>query len=269
CGAGHQAEVTWRGGGDIPIVAAMMTYRRFLGAAAALSMLATPVLGGGWGAKLSRPIVVELYTSEGCSSCPPADELLAQLSQRNDVIALTLPVTYWDMLGWKDTLASDANTRRQKGYAEAMRSGGVYTPQAVIDGIDDIVGSKDSAIAADLAAREADMESVPVSLSATPKEIRVVIGPGHAGSDATVWLFHVLAKATVTINAGENAGQTLTYRNVVRDVRAVGLWKGQQVVLDLPRADMASPPSDAIAVIVQEGGYGRIVGAAMLTKPEY
>ncbi|MGH6870732.1 MAG: DUF1223 domain-containing protein [Rhizomicrobium sp.] len=246
-----------------------MSFRTVLASVAlAASLLAVFVPAEAGGGR--RPVVVELFTSQGCSSCPPADAMLAQLAgSRRDVLALSLPITYWDMLGWKDTLASDANTRRQKGYAEAMRSGGVYTPQAVIDGIDDIVGSKDSAIAADLAAREADMESVPVSLSATPKEIRVVIGPGHAGSDATVWLFHVLAKATVTINAGENAGQTLTYRNVVRDVRAVGLWKGQQVVLDLPRADMASPPSDAIAVIVQEGGYGRIVGAAMLTKPEY
>ncbi|HTQ13842.1 MAG TPA: DUF1223 domain-containing protein [Rhizomicrobium sp.] len=246
-----------------------MSFRTVLaGAALVAALVAAFAPAGAGGGK--RPVVVELYTSQGCSSCPPADAYLAQLaSTRRDVLALSFPVTYWDMLGWKDTLASDSNTRRQKGYAAAMGSGGVYTPQAVIDGVDDLVGSRDAAIAADLAAREADMETVQVSLSATPKEIRVLVGPGRSGQDATIWLMHVLDKATVDIGGGENAGQKLTYRNVVRDVRAVGMWKGQQVILDLPRGDMASPPHDAIAVIVQQGGYGRIIGAAMLSKPGY
>src|SRR5262249_19375784 len=124
-------------------------------------------------------------------------------------------------------------------------------------------------INAALAARAADAETIAVSISATPKELRVLIGPGKSNQDATIWLLHVMGKATVAINAGENEGQKITYRNVVRDVRAVGMWKGQQVILDLPRADMASPPHDAVAILVQEGGYGRIIGAAMISKPDY
>jgi hypothetical protein len=246
-----------------------MSFRTVLAGVALAASLLVAVSPAGAGSG-KRPVVLELFTSQGCNSCPPADALIGQIaSTRHDVLALSLPVTYWDMLGWKDTLASEANTRRQKAYAETMHSGGVYTPQAVIDGVDDLVGSKDQVIAAALAARAADAENVAVSISATPKEIRVLIGPGRNSQDATIWLFHILGKANVAITGGENGGQKIVYRNVVRDVRAVGMWKGQQVILDLPRADMPSPPHDAIAVIVQEGGYGRIVGAAMITKPEY
>ncbi|HEY2070286.1 MAG TPA: DUF1223 domain-containing protein [Rhizomicrobium sp.] len=233
-------------------------------AVALLTCFAPAQAGGG-----KRPVVVELFTSQGCNSCPPADALLGQLATRKDVLALSLPVTYWDMLGWKDTLANEANTRRQKAYAEWMRSGGVYTPQAVVDGTTDLVGSKDQAMEAAIAARAADMESLPVVLSATPKEIRIVIGAGRSGTDATIWLFHILSKSMVAISGGENQGQKILYHNVVRDVRAVGMWKGQQVVLDLPRADMVSPQHDMIAVVVQEGGYGRIIGAAMIGHPDY
>jgi hypothetical protein len=233
--------------------------------ALALAFLAPAQAGGA-----KRPVVVELYTSQGCSSCLPADALLAQLATtRHDVLAISLPITYWDMLGWKDTLASEANTRRQKAYAQALNLGGVYTPQMIVDGVDDLVGSHETAIETAIAAREADMDYVPVALSATPTEIRIAVGAGRGNQDATIWLFHILAKSTVSIGAGENVGQKVTYRNVVRDVRAVGLWKGQPVTLELPRGEMASPPHDAIAVVVQQGGYGRIVGAAMIGHPEY
>lgn len=244
----------------------LMSFRTvFSGLALAVCVLAAPAQAGG-----KRPVVVELFTSQGCNSCPPADALLGQLATtRKDVLAISLPITYWDMLGWKDTLASDANTRRQKAYSEALKRGGVYTPQVVVDGWDDLVGSREPAIDAAIAAREADMDAVPVALSATPQEIRVVVGAGHGTQDATIWLFHILSKSTVAIGAGENDGQKVTYRNVVRDVRAVGLWKGQPVTLDLPRAEMSSPPHDAIAVVVQQGGYGRIVGASMLARPDY
>jgi hypothetical protein len=100
-----------------------------------------------------RPVVVELYTSQGCNSCPPADAFLGKLIQRGDVLALTLPVTYWDMLGWKDSLANEANTRRQKAYAAAMGHGGVYTPQIVVDGAVDVVGSRTASVEAAIEAR--------------------------------------------------------------------------------------------------------------------
>jgi hypothetical protein len=217
-----------------------------------------------------RPVLVELYTSQGCSSCPPADALLGQLAQRKDVLALSLPITYWDMLGWKDTLASDANTRRQKAYADAMGRGGIYTPQMIIDGMSDVVGSREPAVEEVIAARTADMHAVNVTLSASPQEIHVAVGAGSDhGEGATVWLFHVLSRATVAIHAGENEGRSITYRNVVRDVKAIGVWKGQPIALDLPRNQITTAPHDSVAVVVQQSGYGRVLGAAFLGRPDY
>src|SRR5579864_7248806 len=125
-----------------------------------------------------RPAVVELYTSQGCNSCPPADALLGRLTERRDVLALSLPVTDWDMLGWKDTLATEANTRRQKAYAAAMGHGGVYTPELIVDGISDVVGSREASVNAAIAAREGDFAAVPVELRATASEIHISVGAG-------------------------------------------------------------------------------------------
>ena len=233
--------------------------------AVALAVAGPAALAGG-----KRQVVVELYTSQGCSSCPPADALLSHLAERKDVLAMSLPITYWDMLGWKDTLASEGNTRRQKAYATAMGRSGIYTPQMIIDGATDVVGSREAQVDAAITARMADMHDVPVALNATAGILHVAIGSGvaHRGDDATVWLFQILSHANVHIGAGENRGRLMEYRNVVRDVRAIGIWKGQALSLDLPRSDSVSVPHDAVAVVVQEGGFGRIVGAASLGPPE-
>jgi hypothetical protein len=238
---------------------------RFGAVLAALALAASPAAYAG----AKRPVVVELFTSQGCNSCPPADALLSRLAERKDVIALSLPVTYWDMFGWKDTLASDANTRRQKAYAAAMGRGGVYTPQMIVDGSSDIVGSRETAIDAAIAAHEADLTAVPVELRATHNELHIAIGSGDTSANATIWLLHILGKATVAVGTGENGGRTLSYRNVVRDVKAVGMWKGQAVTLDLPRSELTSAPHDSVAVIIQQGGYGRIIGAAEIGRPDY
>ena len=217
-----------------------------------------------------RPVLVELYTSQGCDSCPPADAFLGQLAARKDVIALSLPITYWDMLGWKDTLGSDACTRRQKAYAQVMGHGGVYTPQMVIDGVTDMVGSKEAQIDADIAARLADEQDIPVTLSAGKSLVHIAVAgeAGHGDDNATVWLFRVLPQAKVAIGGGENKGRTLTYRNVVRGMRAIGIWNGQPFAIDLPREDVTGVSGDSVAVVVQQGGYGRVVGAAMLTSAD-
>jgi hypothetical protein len=209
-----------------------------------------------------RPVVVELYTSQGCSSCPPADALLARLADRKDVLALSLPITYWDMLGWKDTLATPANTKRQKAYAAAMGHGGVYTPQMIIDGVSDVVGSREQSVLDTIAARAADMQFVPVSLKLSSGELHVRIGAAahKPAQGATIWLFSISGHARVKIGAGENGGRDMTYRNIGRDVRAIGIWKGQPVSLDLPYPALSG--DEALAIIVQKGGYGRIIGAA-------
>jgi len=223
------------------------------------------------GAEAKRKVVVELFTSQGCDSCPPADALLARLADRKDILALSLPITYWDMLGWKDTLASEENTRRQKAYAAAMGRGGIYTPQMIVDGTGDVVGSREVQVEAAIAARIADMREIPVTLTTTTDTVHIVIAPGAArgSTDATVWLFYILSRASVHIAGGENQGRMVTYRNVVRDVRAIAVWKGEALSLDLPRRDLIGPSHDAIAVVLQERGYGRVIGEASLGPPEF
>ena len=218
--------------------------------------------------KAKRPVVVELYTSQGCSSCPPADAFLGQLASRKDVLAISLPVTYWDMLGWKDTLASEANTRRQKAYDRVLGRGGIYTPQMIVEGVSDVIGSREQVAESVIAARAADMQTVPVDVDATRRQVHITIGPAadHSEHGATIWMFRILPKVTVSIGDGENSGRTINYRNVVREVRAIGMWKGPPVILDLPRSEEAAP-HEGIAVVVQEGGYGRIVGAALFERP--
>jgi hypothetical protein len=280
-----------------------------------------------------RPVVVELFTSQGCSSCPPADQILTRLSQRRGILAMTLPVNYWDMLGWKDTLASETNTHRQKAYASAMGHGGVYTPQMIVDGVSDIVGSRDGEIEGAIARREAEIEvsqarleavaaaheaeiaareealaeaaayheqaraelvaereelatarkqvqasrktakpslAVPVSVSESPTSMHIAVGDGEKNDTAaTIWLFHLRDAVTVNIGGGENGGRTMTYRNVVGDLRSVGQWNGDPVALEIPRANLNGLPHDAVAVIVQQGGYGRVVGATVISHPDY
>lgn len=257
----------WSAQGRGLMVRAMLRRTLKILALAAAGILATGA--GQAGDAAQHPVVVELFTSQGCDTCPPADAVLGQLADRKDVIALSLPVTYWDMLGWRDTMASDANTRRQKAYAEAMGHGGVYTPQMIIDGTADLVGNRAQAVDAAIAARAGAGEAVHVSLQTTPGELHISIGAAPASGDATIWLFNVLTRATVKVGAGENNGRTLSYRNIVRNVKSIGVWKGQAFSLSLPRNDPAVPQHDAVAVVVQQGGYGKVLGAAMIGHPEY
>jgi len=236
-----------------------------LGLLATLALAVPGYAGHPADARRGRPVVVELFTSQGCSSCPPADAFLGQLAQRHDILALSLPVTYWDMLGWKDTLASEADTSRQKAYAQMMGRGGVYTPQIIVDGATDVIGSREQAVEAAITARIGDMQSIPVDLNANRQVVHIAVGAGD-GSDreATIWMFRVLPQATVIIHDGENSGRTITYHNVVRQIRAIGIWKGRPLALDLPRSDTGAG-HDGIAVVLQlDSGHGRIVGAAML-----
>jgi hypothetical protein len=222
-----------------------------------------------------RPVVVELYTSQGCASCVPADALLARLTKRADVVPMSLSVTYWDMLGWKDTLASETYTRRQKSYAAAMGHSAVYTPQIIVDGVSDIVGSREQAVEAaiDTHMRDDDTDSVPVSLDETKQSLHIAIGGAadrNVKTPATVWMFHLRDQATVAIGAGENGGHTMTYHNVVGDLKAVGQWKGEPLTIDLPRSAMEGLPHDGLVVVVQGGGgYGKVMGAAMLNHPAF
>jgi len=250
----------------LPAMTPFPVARAFL-LAAGLALCAGP----SWAGQLKRPVVVELFTSQGCASCVPADALLAKLTKRPDVLPLSLSVTYWDMLGWKDTLASEANTRRQKAYASVMGRSAVYTPQMIVDGTDDVVGSREPQVLAAIDKRAHDGDDISVALHETKDELHIGLGASSdkSAQPATVWLFHMKGQATVAIGGGENDGRTMTYHNVVGDLRAVGQWKGDALSIDLPRSALEGLPHDSVAVVVQRGGYGHVVGAAMLPHPDF
>ncbi|HXG78463.1 MAG TPA: DUF1223 domain-containing protein, partial [Methyloceanibacter sp.] len=171
----------------------------------------------------SRLAVIELFTSQGCSSCPPADALLAELGKRPDLITLSFSVDYWNYLGWRDTLSSPANSERQRDYARRRGDGQVYTPQAVIDGVRHVNGSNEAAIemAVRTAAEELGAAKVPVSMHAEDSTLVIEIGAAPEGSgkrEATVWLAVAKDKETVAITRGENRGRTITYTHPVREL---------------------------------------------------
>jgi hypothetical protein len=180
---------------------------------------------GAEAAGVKQPVLVELFTSQGCSSCPPADQILGDLQKRDDVIALSFSIDYWDYIGWRDTLASHENTLRQQAYEKVLPSHRVYTPQVVVDGVDDVVGNQRSELfsAVDERVRETLGKRLPIALSQSGDEVQVRIGalPGVRQS-ATVWLAHTLSSRTVNIASGENTGRVITYHNVVRGFAAVG-----------------------------------------------
>lgn len=202
----------------------------------------------------AQPTVVELYQSQGCSSCPPAIAHLNALADRPDVLALTFAVTYWDQLGWKDTFASPAQTARQWDYARGLRHAEVWTPQVVVDGRTDVVGARAGEIEGAIA-RTPPRHGPPVTVAAGA----VTVGAGHApGNGADVWLVRYDPRTVaVAVRAGENGGRTIDHRNVVRQLVRVGRWTGEATTLPLP----AAAAGLATAVLVQQPG-GPILAAA-------
>jgi hypothetical protein len=229
--------------------------------------LATAASGQGRPSDSAGPLhVLELYTSQGCSSCPAADALLRVLAARPDTMALSFSVDYWDHLGWKDTLALPKNAQRQRDYAKALGTGNVYTPQVVVNGIAQSVGSNkagiEKAMSATAVARKRD-----IVLSAISNGSRVVIdiGEGSVGAAAsgTVWLAIIAPSVEVKIKHGENRGRVLNYTNVVRELTAVGMWSGKSMKLELPASAVMSP-GNKCAVLLQDGDGGPIIGAAWM-----
>ena len=208
-----------------------------------------------------KPVVlVELFTSQGCSSCPPADALLQELAARDDVLALALHVDYWDYIGWADSFARPENTLRQKSYAHMAGESTIYTPQIVVGGTDHVVGFKPMQVADLLAAHRAEMGSVELGAEVDGAALHITAAP-HQGARLPARLFVDLVRfdpaATVEITHGENAGTTITYANIVTAWDHLGRWDGQgafEVTAEVP----ADGP---LAVIVQEDGPGRVLAA--------
>ena len=209
--------------------------------------------------------VVELFTSQGCSSCPPADRLAQELAMRDDLLVLSLAVDYWDYLGWKDSLATPQHTKRQRDYSRAMGKGGaVYTPQMVVNGERDVVGSRRAQVERLLARKSRFLGRAPLNLSLKEGKLHIDIGARQGGGTvgATVWLMPFVGMRRVNILRGENRGRDLTYVNVVRNMMPVGMWHGEALSLTIP-ADTV-PKDGGAAVLVQENGHGAIWGAARI-----
>lgn len=215
--------------------------------------------------------VLELYTSQGCSSCPAADALLKSYIQRPDIVALSLSVDYWDYLGWKDTLADAAFTRRQKLYSKMRGDGRIYTPQIVVNGLAHVNGAHGAEIDQAIAKTSGKLagEHVPVRVSIGNGKLIIETGAvaeGDKPREATVWLAVMQKEVQVAVRSGENTGRTLTYYNVVRDLKPVGNWAGKPTIIKLDRAAVTKPGVDSCAVLLQSAQTGPIIGAAFLPK---
>lgn len=208
-----------------------------------------------------RVVVVELFTSQGCSACPPADALLAEIGQRDDVIALALHVDYWDYIGWADRFADPAFSRRQKGYAMAGGWRRVYTPQIVVNGREPVVGSLREPVLAAIDAHAAQTARAQVSMTRSADTLSVTVTPvnGPVGT-ADIHVVRYTPREAVEIARGENAGRDLTYTHIVRDWTVATRWTGDEPT----RLEIRSPGPDPVVVLVQAPDQGPIFAAARL-----
>jgi len=213
-------------------------------------------------------VVVELFTSQGCSSCPPADALLAELTGRPDVVALSFHVDYWDYIGWKDPYASPQYTARQQRYTQALNLRYVYTPQIVVDGRADVVGSHRAEVLA--AIETAAQRDRPIDITfVTNNGGKVIIPQGHAPDEgATVWLAVYDREHVTEVKRGENAGLIVRNANVVRSFERLGTWTGARLEIPLDLSGALARGRDGCAVIVQRGRAGPVLAAATMSLDE-
>jgi hypothetical protein len=213
--------------------------------------------------------VIELFTSQGCSSCPAADKLLGELSRDPSLIVLSLPVDYWDYLGWKDTLADSRFSARQKAYSRVRGDRNLYTPQMIVNGSAQVIGSDRAAIESAIKStgKAEGVMSVPVSMTLSGKQINVSVEAGKAATGrGEVWLCSVSRAVPISIGRGENRGQQVTYHNVVRNLVKVGDWNGAAGSWSVPLESISRDGVDAAVVYLQDGNRerpGAMLGAAI------
>jgi hypothetical protein len=202
----------------------------------------------------ARPVVVEMFTSQACSSCPPADALLGKLAANPGILALSFDVAYWNSAAWNDSYALPGAARRQDWYAKLNHSQDVYTPQAVVDGTRQLVGSDGAKLTAAIAAaRAAPAGDTPITIHGGPM-VEIAVGPSAAGAE--IWLFGYDPTHTTHIGGGENGGITLRQVNIVRSMTDLGPWTGRQTALTIAR-----PAGQHLAVLLQSES-GAVLGAA-------
>lgn len=235
---------------------------KFVLAALGLAVLIQPALAD------PPRAVIELFTSQGCSSCPPADALLADLARQSDIVALSFPVDYWDYLGWKDTLAQPIFTARQKAYAESRSDRQVYTPQIIVNGMKHCIGSDRARIEKSIQTTTEGRMALPVEIALKEQNGTVTITVEETSHTkqrrGEVWVLPVMRTQTVPIGRGENRGKTVTYANVVRGMKNVGQWKGGPAHFEIPLKS-ARGEADGYVVLLQaaeDSKPGAILGAA-------
>jgi hypothetical protein len=213
--------------------------------------------------------VLELFTSQGCSSCPAADKVLGELSQDPSLVAITLAVDYWDYLGWKDTLALKGHTARQRAYAGVRGDREVYTPQLVVNGVMHVNGANKAAIEHAIAhtRNKASALTLPVSVSVADDKLHVTLPSKDGQPAAEVWLCPTTKSVNVKIGRGENRGNTITYTNVARRWVKLGEWDGKAQTLSIPLKDLQTGDIDQVTVLVQTGASNApkiMLGAAQI-----
>jgi len=215
------------------------------------------------GSQTQPRAVVELFTSQGCSSCPPADQIIGDLAKDPSVIALSMPVDYWDYLGWKDTLADSRFSARQKAYSQMRGDRDIYTPQAVVNGASQVIGSDATKIKTEIdntRKSAASVMSVPVSVSVSGKHVNVSVAASTEASSSNhgeVWICSVSKTVPITVGRGENRGRELTYYNVVRNWLKVGDWNGNAASWTVPLENVSRDGVDAAVVYLQDGSRDR------------
>jgi hypothetical protein len=219
-------------------------------------------------AKAEPRAVIELFTSQGCSSCPAADKLLSELQSDPSFIPLSLAIDYWDYLGWKDTLALPGHTNRQRAYSQMRGDREIYTPQAIVNGVAQAIGSDragiDSAVTHSYSS--ASPLSVPVEVTVAGEHLSVRVPAREEAAGSEIWLCPVSASVSVGIARGENRGRTITYTNVVRKWIKLGNWSGKSETFSVPIDAIKLDGVDAVAVILQNGSAaqpGAIIGASL------
>lgn len=228
--------------------------------AAMTGVFATVLTLGGAGQSQAESglVVVELYTSQGCSSCPPADALLAELATRDDVMPLALHVDYWDYIGWKDVFANPAFTKRQKAYAQAAGKRMIYTPQMIVGGTDHVVGNKPMRLAKLIEDHHALAAQVQFSVARQGDHLQITAEAKTAGiGDLVVQMVRYIPSESVDIGRGENAGLRISYSNIVTDWQVLGNWDGVTPLSMQAKVDGSAP----IVVLLQEAGHGAILAA--------
>ncbi len=236
---------------------------QWIPAAVAAALIAVPAAGAE--VRDHPKAVLELFTSQGCSSCPPADAKLSELGKQPDVIALAYHVDYWDYIGWADTFGAKLNTDRQKAYAQSWGSSMIYTPELVVNGAKGVVGSRDNEVSSALAAASL---GVPVAIVLDGDMLDVTVGPQAGGAEAGIWIVTFKDHASVAIDRGENAGRTMDYSQIVTGRQMLGMWDpAAGTHLKLPVSEIMGAGSNGAVILVQTeqaGLPGPILGAASI-----